>query len=162
MSQNWSIEEYRAWLKSKEQKRSGKSKYNVDSTKAIRAITCRCLNEHVHDSRDEASYCNLLFFRKRAGDILDYEIQKTFYLPRTGKPKNHIKADFWVTNNDGSKEIQEFKGVRTSAWRIKANWFISEYPEIRYVVKDKADILGSCKAPTWKKKKNNTRRYPGS
>jgi len=97
-------------------------------------ITCRCWAGHGHESRGEANYCNQLNALKRAGDIKDYEIQKTFHLVVNGKTICAHRVDFVVTDNDGRRHVEEFKGFATREWAIKKKLFEAVYPDIEYIV----------------------------
>ena len=112
--------------------RKKKNKYN--------ARTCKCIVGHIHDSRDESRYCDILHLRVKAGDIRSYSIQKVYPLPRNGKTLNRVRFDFLVTNNDESVEIHEYKGFFTALAKLKYNWFRCEYPEMKLLIKTKGDL----------------------
>ena len=101
--------------------------------------TCKCRGGHIHDSRQEASYCDKLSLLKKAGEIKDYETQVTFHLHANGMPITKHRVDFLITNNDGTEEVHEWKGMRTDVWRIKHKLFEANHPEIRYIVKQGRD-----------------------
>lgn len=99
------------------------------------AKRCRCMNNHMHDSKGEAGYCNDLTLRTKAGDIAEFEIQKTFILhDKNGKRISAHRVDFVVTYFNGKKEIHEYKGCQTEIWKLKKRLTEVEYPEIPYIV----------------------------
>ena len=118
-----------------------KKTYKINNTNKYGAKKQKCNQGHKHDSIDEARYCNKLHILKDAGEIKEIEQQKIFNLPRNGKRKRFMKVDFVVYYHDGSWEIQEYKGFPTRSWAIKRDWFECEYPEIKYIVKTKKDLL---------------------
>jgi hypothetical protein len=87
------------------------------------------------DSQREADeYCRLKLL-KRAGMIVGFEMQVDFIIEpgfrrgrRTYRPEKY-RADFVVTNLDGSKTIREVKGVRTPLYMSKRKRFMARYPE---------------------------------
>lgn len=96
---------------------------------------CRCNQQHVHQSKGEAAYCNDLALRVLAGDLESYETQKTFPLyDKNGKKISSHRPDFLLTNFDGTREVHEFKGYQTELWKLKKALFESNYPDIPYIV----------------------------
>ena len=91
-----------------------------------------CHQCHKHDSIGEANHCDNLALLKKAGEIKDYRIQVTYDLVVNGKKVTGHRVDFEVENNDGSVEIQEFKGFATDVWVLKRKLFIALYPNIPY------------------------------
>ena|SRR3990167_5511122 len=91
----------------------------------------QCRQSHFHDSKKEASYCDELEIRKRAKDILDYEVSPTFELqPKfTNSQGEKIRAitytpDF-IVYYEGFNEIIDVKGgkvTQTQAWVLKWKW----------------------------------------
>lgn len=96
--------------------------------------SCRCEQGHIHHSRGEAGWCNLVEARKRTGEIKDYEIQKKVELSAYGKHIANMYVDFWITGSDGSQWVEEFKGFATEVWRLKHAFFKVQYPEVEYKV----------------------------
>lgn len=88
------------------------------------------------DSAAEARYYHELKMRKRAKEILDFELQPEYELlkpfKKDGKKYRGIKyrADFLVTNLDGSQEVIDVKGVRTTVYLLKRQLFESKYPHL--------------------------------
>lgn len=93
-----------------------------------------CKQGHIHDSRDEGNYCNELALLKKAGEILDYNIQIKFDLVVNGFLICKHIVDFVVITKENKKEVHEYKGYATRGWRIKQKLFIALYPEIKYIV----------------------------
>ena len=106
----------------------------INTHSKYKNVTCKCQQGHIHDSRAEATYCNQLNILKRAGEIKDYEIQKTYRLNVNGKHITNHRVDFGVVLPDDKIEIHEYKGYETDVWRIKKKLFEACYPDIPYVV----------------------------
>lgn len=91
----------------------------------------RCLSGHLHDSKKEADYCNVLLAMKKNGEIEDYEIQPRYeLLPGfTNSEGKRIRPitytpDFVVYRN-GQTEIIDVKGgnaTKTQLWNLKWKW----------------------------------------
>lgn len=96
--------------------------------------SCTCNIGHIHDSRGEARYCDELGMLKMSGKIKDFQTQKTFRLKAYDKHITNHRVDFFVTNNDGSQEVHEFKGFATDVWKLKKKLFEANFPEIPYIV----------------------------
>lgn len=94
--------------------------------------SCTCNQNHKHDSRGEAVYCDRLALLQRAGEIMDYTIQKIFPLKVNGKKVCSHRVDFLVREKNGVICVHEYKGMVTQTWRIKYKLFLSCYPEIPY------------------------------
>jgi len=100
-----------------------------------RNVRCRCNANHMHDSKGEAGYCNDLALQVKAAVIMKYESQIRFDLHgKDGKKVGAHYVDFLIHHFDGKKEVNEYKGVKTSVWKLKKALFESEYPEIPYIV----------------------------
>jgi hypothetical protein len=90
------------------------------------------------DSKREADYYGELKLRKRAGDILDFELQPEFVLQngfrRDGKAIRAIKyrADFKVVHKDFSVEIVDVKGYLTKEYALKKKMLLAKFPDIRF------------------------------
>lgn len=123
-----SREELKAVLK-KERK---KNKYNASS--------CKCINGHLHDSRDEARYCEQLHIEMKAGEYLEIERAKEFVLSVNGKRICRHQPDWLVIYPDGSEGVVEFKGFASPVWKLKHKLFEALYPEIPYRVVYKKDL----------------------
>jgi len=98
---------------------------------------CLCKQNHKHDSRAEARYCDMLALLKKAKEIKDYEIQKTFPLKFNGEKITSHRVDFLVTTKNGKQEVREYKGFATKEWKIKKRMFEVLYPDIPYIVIEK-------------------------
>jgi hypothetical protein len=88
------------------------------------------------DSAAEARYYVELKLLKRAKKIKDFERQPVFVLVEPFKKNGKkyrgtkYKADFLVTNLDGSQEVVDVKGVLTPVYRLKKTLFESKYPHL--------------------------------
>jgi hypothetical protein len=102
------------------------SKYRNKETK--------CLLKHLHDSKVEADECNRLLADRQNKRIRDFKVQVPFPLPGCV----HI-VDFLVFLNDGSREVRDTKGFKTSVWRLKHKLFVLSYPDIPYRVIERKD-----------------------
>ena len=120
----WTEEQYMDYLGIKQPK---KSKYNnkkviVDGIK--------------FDSQKEAEYYCRLKLLKQAGEIKDFGLQPRYVL-QPGFEKNGEKfkpityiADFVITNNDGTTDVVDIKGVETQIFKIKRKLFEYKYPDL--------------------------------
>lgn len=87
------------------------------------------------DSQAEAYYYNDLKLLKRAGEILDFELQPVYELipaykhPVTGRTVKGIeyRADFKVVNKDGSEDVVDVKGFKTAVYKLKKKMFEQKY-----------------------------------
>ena len=96
--------------------------------------SCKCNQNHIHDSRGEARYCDELALMKAACEIKNYTIQQTIPLIVNGKTITRHRVDFVVITNTGEKEIHEYKGFETEIWKMKYKLFQAIYPDIPYIV----------------------------
>ena len=97
-------------------------------------ITCKCVQGHIHDSRGEAKYCTELLYQVKSKDIQSFQIQRKYPLIIDRKSYGYMRVDFEVITKEGKKEIREYKGMSTAAWRIKVKLFRAIYPDIPYIV----------------------------
>jgi hypothetical protein len=88
------------------------------------------------DSKKEADrYCQLKLM-KRAGQIIDFELQPRFVLlPAFDKNGIHYRpivyiADFKVIYLDGHIEIEDTKGIKTKEFILKQKLFENQYPDL--------------------------------
>lgn len=81
------------------------------------------------DSKFEAGYAQELELRKKAGDIKDFEEQKTMELIVNGFVVGTYKIDFIVYHNDDLIEYVETKGFATEVWKLKWKIFTAMYGE---------------------------------
>lgn len=96
----------------------------------------------LHDSGEEAQYCNKLRILRKVGEIADYETQKIFYLKDSkGNSCGYHKVDFVVRYKDGREVLQEYKGFRTREWELKVALLSWNYPEVVYEVKTYRDLI---------------------
>jgi len=90
------------------------------------------------DSKREADYYLELKLRKKAGDILDFELQPLFVLlegcKRNGKSIRPItyRADFRIIHKDFAVEIVDVKGMKTEVYRIKKKMLLALHPDISF------------------------------
>ena len=88
------------------------------------------------DSRAEAAYYSKLKLLKQGKQIKDFECQPEFQLlPPFRKGKKAYRgikyvADFRIEHLDGSIEIVDVKGVKTSVYQLKRQLFESMYPDL--------------------------------
>ena len=98
--------------------------------------------ERVYDgvtyhSRAESKYAATLDLRKRAGDVLAWERQRTYRLEVNGSLICKYVADFAVWRDPvGHPELHEIKGRETAEWRLKEKLFRALYPDIPLIVLD--------------------------
>lgn len=130
----WTEEQYQEYLKGRNKgqdikiqapaKRSkyGNIKTEVDGIK--------------FDSQKEADYYCQLKLLKQAGEIRDIGLQQRYELQpgfkKNGKSYQPITyiADFVITNNDGTTEVIDVKGVETQVFKIKQKLFEYMYPDL--------------------------------
>lgn len=105
------------------------SKYNVG------AKSDRIYDGIVFDSALEIKYYKDVILQGVAdGEIVDFELQKTFVLipsfERKGKRERAIKyvCDFYVVYKDGHTEVIDIKGMPTEGALIKRKLFMYVYP----------------------------------
>jgi hypothetical protein len=98
----------------------------------------------LHDSIEEANYCDYLRMLMKSGEIETYSSQKTFYLSDpTGNKVGAHRVDFLVIRG-GKKEIHEYKGdffSKLPEYKIKKALTKWCYPDIDYRTVTKHDIL---------------------
>lgn len=90
------------------------------------AKTSRCLSGHNHPSKSEADYCNRLLAKVQWGEIKSYRLYPSLKIFIDGKLWKIWKADFEVTENDGSLSIHESKGWNRSddSFRLKLGAYL--------------------------------------
>lgn len=81
-------------------------------------------NGRTYDSKLEARYAQDLDLLKKAKQIKDWEGQYRIKLDVNGYHICNYIVDFKVTMPDGSIELHEVKGFRTSTWELK--WKLTE------------------------------------
>lgn len=134
---NWTEEEYQDFLKRKgvnidsKPKNIKKNKYrNIKTT--VDGIT--------FDSIREAEYYENLKLLKAAGEIKDFGLQPKYELipkfTKNGVTHRSIAyiADFIITNNDGTTDIVDIKGVETQVFKIKRKLFEYMYQDLNLKV----------------------------
>jgi hypothetical protein len=90
-----------------------------------------------YDSKFEAGYAQELELRKKAGDIKNWEAQKTLDLIVNKFKVCTYKIDFIVYHHDGTIEYIETKGYATPVWRLKWKLFeacYSDLPNVKLTV----------------------------
>lgn len=90
-----------------------------------------CWLKHPHPSKYETAYCNWLNLRQKAGEIKSFKPYPSIKLHVKGKIWKVWKADFLVTELDGSTAVHESKGWNRSneEFKLKASHFLKEYPK---------------------------------
>lgn len=96
-----------------------------------------------YDSKFEAGIAQELYLRQQAGDIEavepQFKVEMWCHRPN-GLPAFKVshKVDFRVTNNDGSYELIEAKGVETTDYRWRRKFlehiWLPDHPEYTYTV----------------------------
>ncbi|SPF55148.1 hypothetical protein SBA4_6980006 [Candidatus Sulfopaludibacter sp. SbA4] len=83
------------------------------------AKTC-FYNGYVYDSILEANTAMELDWRKKCGDIKDWQRQFTIEIrnPKTGELLRRHKVDFRIEHYDESFELLEAKGFETRDWQM--------------------------------------------
>ena len=94
-----------------------------------------CHQSHRHDSKAEASYCDELNLRKKAGEIRDYSAGTTFILlpklitlDKKTLPAVKFTPDFLIFHFDETIEIIDVKsanGYTTAVFRLKWRMLMS-------------------------------------
>ena len=91
-------------------KKAAPGKYNATRT---------IYNGYPYDSKFEAQTAMQLDWRKRAGDIKDWQRQ---FMIEIRAPNGELilkhKVDFRIEHNDGSYELWECKGFEQRDWKI--------------------------------------------
>lgn len=88
------------------------------------------------DSAAEARYYQQLKLLKRAGEVIDFDLQPVYTLvdgfTKNGKKFRPItyRADFLVTYKDGSTKVIDVKGAITKEYTIKRKLFEWRYPDL--------------------------------
>lgn len=79
------------------------------------------------DSQKEALYYTHLKQLKNDGDIVSFDLQPGFeLLPKIPKVNRAIMyyADFLIHHKDGTKEVVDVKGMKTTAFQLKYNMLL--------------------------------------
>lgn len=111
----------------------------------------------LYHSVAEATYAQELDWRKKAGEVKDWEAQKKYELRVNGHLVTTHYLDFRVTLADDSIELVEVKGYATPEWKIKRNLLLALLDELE---PDGAEYLvvkayGRQGNPKWTKQKHN-------
>lgn len=91
-------------------------------------------NGIIYDSAFEAKYAAELDWRKRAGDIKDWQRQIKFDLKINDVLICKYIVDFVIIRKDDSREYVETKGFETRDWKIKRKLFQALFPDLNYIV----------------------------
>lgn len=120
-------EEYRRLVGRGGGKRKG-NKYNARKT---------TVDGIVFDSGDEALRYNQLKLLQAAGEIAGLELQPEFELQpaftdAAGKRQRAItyRADFAYTEPDGTRVVEDVKGVETAVFKLKKKLFLFRYRDL--------------------------------
>jgi hypothetical protein len=76
-------------------------------------------NGFSYDSIFEANYAMALDWRKKAGEIKEWERQYPVRIEINGEHILTMRADFRILHNDGTYELAETKGFETPDYKIK-------------------------------------------
>lgn len=110
------------------------------------------INGIKYDSKFEAGYAQELEFRKKAGDIKDFETHIKIPLIVNDELITNYYIDFIIYHNDGINEYVETKGYQTDTWKIKWKLFCALYgndPNIKITLEQQ----GKFKPPKIRKLK---------
>lgn len=95
-------------------------------------------NGFSYDSIFEANYAMQLDWRKKAGDITDWERQFSIRIEINGEHILTTRVDFRIHHNDGSYELAETKGFETPDYKIKKRLievvWLPEHPDHTYIL----------------------------
>lgn len=98
------------------------------------------------DSKMEGDYYKYLWEERKAGNIKDFTLQPTYELQPKFYKRDKLfraityKADFEVTELDGTIVTIDVKGFETADFKIKKKMFEYKYPqELRLVTFSKID-----------------------
>lgn len=111
-----------------------KTPWNRKRAHKYGARSCRCNQDHRHDSIGEARYCDNLSMIKERGFIKDFRTQARYILTVNGKKICEHRVDFEVDYFNKPMEVHEFKGFATREWAMKKKLFEALYPAIPYKV----------------------------
>lgn len=120
-------------------KKKKRNKY-TRMTKEERVLNCKCSLGHIHDSRDEARYCDTLSFLKKQKQIKNFKGQVLVPIYINNIKITTCRVDFEVVLNDGSVVWHEFKGFETREWLLKKKLMWAIYGKNKYIIKKKKDI----------------------
>jgi hypothetical protein len=83
----------------------------------------------MHQSKLEARRCDELSILATAGEISDLKAhpQPTYRLDVNGRHITNYRGDFEYLDRDGNLVTEDTKGVRTDAYKIKAELFAALY-----------------------------------
>jgi hypothetical protein len=97
------------------------------------------IDGHKFDSKKEARYYEKLKLLQKAGGIKKFELQPKFRLQDgfDDKEGNHHRpinyfADFKIWWSDGTVEVVDTKGFKTSVYKIKKKILLKKYPDINF------------------------------
>ena len=104
----------------KNEKGNKKSKYNAKKT-VVNGIT--------FDSKKEAKRYMELKAMEKVGSIKNLQLQVPFILIEKSKYGRSIKyvADFVYYNKNGSKVVEDVKGVKTPVYKLKKRLMAEKY-----------------------------------
>jgi hypothetical protein len=98
-----------------------KNKYNAKG---------RNYNGQWYHSTGEMNYAMELDWRKKAGEIKDWERQVKIDIRVNGMHITNYFIDFKIIHNDGSVEFLEYKGMETPLWQLKWNLLLALRDEL--------------------------------
>lgn len=92
----------------------------IKASNKFKAVGTNYDNKFYH-SKGEAAYAAELDWRKKAGEVLEWERQVKIDLKVNGVHITNYFIDFVVTLKDGTRVYTEYKGAITPDWQIKWN-----------------------------------------
>ena len=98
-----------------------------------------CIYDDIqYHSKFEAGYAQGLDYRKKAGDIKDWDRQFKVSIDINGHHICNYYVDFRIFHSDGSIELVECKGMVTPVWDLKRKLleavYLPENPDVKYTV----------------------------
>ncbi len=97
-------------------------------------ISSKCLLKHWHQSRLEASVCNILLSMVQKKEIKGFISQKRYSLDVNGRHICDHIVDFLIVRVNDQVEVWDAKGLYTPVFRLKYKLFCALYPDIPYRV----------------------------
>lgn len=79
------------------------------------------------DSKKEAARYDYLKVLFRCRQITDFELQKVYELKVNGIKICNYRADFYYKDEDGKEVIEDTKGMKTPAYKLKAKLMLAIY-----------------------------------
>lgn len=74
-------------------------------------------------SKKEAKRYNELKLLKQSGDVIDFELQKSYKLAG----RYRYVCDFLVKWKNGKEDVEDVKGFKTPVYKLKKAWMKDKY-----------------------------------